>query len=396
MNTLKKLLAVAAALCMVVVLAACGSSDADSTPAPGTSDGEQTPDVPAGIAGTYHFDHTDVYGDITSFTVTIKDDGSFNMMTLGAMGSNIYSGAEWTDHGDGTFTTGATDKALDVDWAGPDGSVTWVIDGANVVPDGYEEPTEFLSNDLKDPTNAAEAVGVYTFGQVNSWGSTIPYVVWLNADGTAVIYMDNSFTGVHSYTAEEWTYNGNGTVSIGALSYEGDPPKTENAGPWFADDTYESTWTIRGDGTCVPVNYTDSVMSVDTGSLPEELYYEGIENAGVYVFGQVNSWGSTIPYVVWLNADGTAAIHMDNSFTGVHSYTAEEWTYNGDGTVSIGALSYEGDPPKTENAGPWFADDTYESTWTIYGDGTCMPVNYTDSVMDVDVSALPEEIYPRF
>lgn len=44
-------------------------------------------------------------------------------------------------------------------------------------------------------------------------------------------------------------------------------------------------------------------------------------------------------------------IHMDNSFTGVHSYTAEEWTYNGDGTVSIGALSYEGDPPKTENAG---------------------------------------------
>lgn len=91
MNTLRKLLAAAVAFCMVFALAACGSSDADPTPSPDTSDVEQTPDVTASIAGTYHFDHTDVYGDITSFTVTIKDDGAFNMMTLGAMGSNIYS-----------------------------------------------------------------------------------------------------------------------------------------------------------------------------------------------------------------------------------------------------------------------------------------------------------------
>ena len=269
---MKKCVTAALSLCLVFTLAACGGTK----PAPdaGTPDDapSPSPDSTAAIAGTYHFDYTDIYADVTTFTVTLKNDGTFTMMTLGAMGSQVYSGDTWTDHGDGTFTTGATGNALNVDWAGSDGSVTWIMNQDGIVPEGYEVPTEFLSNMVKEPSNAAEAVGVYVFGQVNSWGSTIPYVLWLNADGTAVIHMDNSFTGIHSYTAQEWTWNGDGTVSIGPLSYEGDPPKTQNAGPWFADDTYESTWTIETDGTCVPVNYTGGTAAVDLSALPEEIY----------------------------------------------------------------------------------------------------------------------------
>lgn len=395
MKNLKKLAAVVLALCMVLALAACGetaqqpvASETESTTAETAA--SQEAEAPASIAGSYNFNYTDPYGDLTSFTVTLRDGGDFNLMTVGAMGSAIYSGAEWTDNGDGTFTTGATDPALPLEFVGEDGSVTWKLDGENVAPVNYVVPTEFLSKDaFKDPTIGAEAVGVYTFGQINDHGSTVPYVVWVNADGTYAIHMNNAFTGLHTYTGTNYTINSESVISFGPASFEGDEPM----GDWYdRDNGFASSWILRGDGTCEPAGYTGSQTGVTLSELPAEIYPEGAEYVGVYTFGQINDHGSTVPYVLWVEADGTATIHMNNAFTGLHTYTGE-WAYEGDGVVAIGALSFEGDEPM----GDWYdMDNGFASKWILSADGTCVPEGYLGTVAEVNGLEQPEEIYPRY
>jgi hypothetical protein len=394
MKQWKKATALLLALCMVLGLAACGSSDTgDQSTAPGTGDqsavSDETP-AESNLAGSYDFNYVDAYGDTTNFTVTLRDGGDFNVMTVGAMGSAVYTGVEWTDNGDGTVTTSTTSPALELDWVEEDGSVTWTIDGSNVTPVGYTAPTEFLSKDAsKDPTTGAEAVGVYVFGQVNDHGSTVPFVVWVNADGTYAIHMNNSFTGLHTYTGTSYTINSDSVISFGPATFEGDEPM----GDWFdVDNGFSSSWVLHGDGTCEPAGYTGSQVEVETADLPEEIYPDGAEYVGVYVFGQINDHGSTVPFVVWVNAGGTAAIHMNNSFTGLHTYTGE-WTYEGDGVVSIGTLSYEGDEPM----GDWFdVDNGFASKWVLSTDGTCVPDGYVGTVDTVNTQELPESIYPKY
>lgn len=398
---MKKIIALLLALAMVFALAACGSTEkpeetpaetpSASTPAetPAESEKPAEPEVPS-IAGTYRFKYVDAYGDATAFTVTLKDGGAYSITTAGALGSAAYEGT-WTDKGDGAFTTSALDGAPALDFAEADGTIVWKIDGRDVVPGDYVEPTEFLEKVLiTDPTNAAEAVGVYTFGMINKFGSTVPYVVWVNADGTYAIHMNNSFTGLHTYTGDKWSVNGQGVVTFGPATYEGDAPM----GDWFnVDAGYTSSWQLHGDGTCEPAGYKETIVAIDLAAQPVEILPAGADKVGVYAFGQINRFGSTVPYIVWINADGTAAIHMNNSFTGLHTYTATEWTANEDGTVSIGALTYEGDTPM----GDWFnADAGYTSTWTLNTDGTCEPAGYKESKAPVDLAAQPAEIWPAY
>ena len=392
MKRMKKLLAFGTALCLLFALAACNSSSpsGDSSAAPSEETKQNEPETDAGMAGTYRFDYTDAYGDITTFTVTLKEDGTFTLMTLGALGNGVYSGAGWTDNGDGTFTTGATDPALSIDWAEADGSATWIVDGANAAPVSYEAPTEFLDKAaFSDPTIGAEAVGIYLFGEVNERGSTVPYGIWVNADGTYVIYMNNSFTGLHAYSGDSWTINGDSIISFGPATFEGDAPM----GTWFdADNGYTSSWKLHGDGTCEALNYDGGSTSVSSSDLPEEVYPAGGEYVGVYTFGEVNERGSTVPYSMWVNADGTINIFMNNSFTGLHEYDGE-WTYEGDGVISVGPLTYEGDEPM----GTWFdSGNGFSSSYTLNADGTFSPMNYTGGSTSIDVSTLPAEIYPLY
>ncbi|MBE6017120.1 MAG: hypothetical protein E7233_05870 [Lachnospiraceae bacterium] len=342
------------------------------------------------LVGSYHFDCVDIYGDVTGFTVTIKEDGSFNIMTLGAMGNGVYSGDSWTENGADSFTTGTTDNRIETDWTDDDGSVTWIIEGDSVKPEGYTEPTEFQAKaEFTDPVIGAEAVGVYTFGSVNNHGSTVPYILWVNGDGTYKIHMNNSFTGIHTYSGTEWTIDSDSVIHFGPASFEGDEPM----GTWFdGENGWVSSWHLHGDGTCDPEGYDGQTVDVDLAAQPVEIYPAGAEYVGIYRFGSVNDHGSTVPYFVWLNADGSAVIHMNNSFTGLHTYTAKEWKDEGDGLISIGALSYEGDEPM----GGWFTEGTFESVWQVNADGTCVPEGYTGSVAEIDLAAQPEEIYPVF
>lgn len=394
---MKKIFAMLLSAAMIVSLAAgCAET---GTKEPENSDSTVTPvSEPENKigAGTFSFTYVDDYGDETAFTVTTKETGKVYVKYEGALGSATLNGDGWTDNGDGTFTTNALSGEIGVDWVGADGKVTWKVDGENVVPVGYTAPTQFLAKPYTDPVTAAEAVGIYTFGYVNGYGVTVPYVLWLNADGTFRIFENSGWVGLMEYYGDSWTINGDSVVSLGACSYDGEPPRTEgNGATWFAEGTYESSWKLSGDKTCVPIGYDGKVGELDLTELPAECYPAGADKVGIYTFAFFNSYGATVPYVVWINADQTANIFMQSAWVGVQEYVGHHWALNDDGTVTISDMTYEGEPPKTDgNGATWFADDTYESTWELSSDKTCKPVNYDGKIGEFDLAELPQEIYP--
>ncbi len=404
MKKMKTIIALFLAACLLLALAACGSSSSsttDTSETPDTSsetseavsseEEEETEEVAASLAGSYSCQIVNSYGDNLTVTVMIKDSGDASIITLDDAGNvETYTCDSWTDNGDGSFTTSAINEEIDWAWIPDDGSITWVIDGETVTPAEYVEPSDFLEKtDSADPQTVAEAVGIYVFAQVNSFGSTVPYVLWVNGDGTVTIYMNNSFTGLRTYTSDEWYLNDDGTLHIGATEADSGTP----FGDWFIEENdYASDWNLYGNGTCTPVGFEDEAGTVDVSELPEEIYPADADAVGIYVFAQVNSFGSTVPYVLWVNGDGTVTIYMNNSFTGLRTYTSDEWYLNDDGTLHIGATEADSGTP----FGDWFIEENdYASDWTLYSNGTCVPVGFEDEAGTVDVSELPEDIYPQ-
>lgn len=139
---------------------------------------------------------------------------------------------------------------------------------------------EWLDSDSGDggsesgpaPTNAEEAVGVYTFGTTNSYGNSVSYALKLNADGTAIIYY-NGFMGVETNTAEEWTFGEDGVVSVGPATGE-DGGSPSGAVFDIAED-HSTEWVLNGDGTCVPNDWTGAVSAVAADAFPDEVYEIG-------------------------------------------------------------------------------------------------------------------------
>lgn len=401
---MKKILAMLLCVLMVTsLLAGCDSTveelEVENTPeVVETPDAVETPaeDENKIEAGTYTFNYVDVYGDETAFTVTTKETGKVYVMYEGALGGATLNGDGWVDNGDGTFTTNALSEAIAVDWVGADGKITWKLDGETVTPVGYTVPTEFVAKPYTDPVTVAEAVGVYTFGYVNAYGATVPYVLQLKADGTFAIYENSGWVGLMKYYGDSWTINGDSVVSLGACSYDGQPPRTDgNGATWFAEGTYESSWKLSGDKTCVPIGYEGKVGEIDLTTLPVECYPAGADKVGVYTFAYINKYGATVPYIVHVNVDGTFVIYENSNWVGLMKYYGDSWTVNDDGTVSFGACSYDAEPPRTEgNGATWFAEGTYESTWTLNSDKTCIPIGYEGKTGEIDLTTLPAECYP--
>lgn len=391
MKNVKSIFAMLLALCMLFALTACANEAAEGSEEPSAATESSEPDESVesdapSIAGTYTFEYTDPYGDVSTITVTIEDDAGFTLTTS----DGTFTGSTWTDNGDGTFKTGVTTTPLGLEFADALGSVTWVIDGSTVTPVGYTVPTEFLSKAAPDPSIGGEAVGIYTYAYLNSFGSAVPYVVWVNGDGTYTIYCDNSFKGLLTYEGSSWTITEDGVITLdSATPLEGGVPD----GPWFVDngdDTFTSTWQLHSDGTCEPVGYVSAALDVTT--LSEDIYPANAQYVGIYTFAYVNSYGGTVPYILWLNADGSAVIYCNNAFKGLATYTVESWTVNDDGSVSLGKTTSDSGVPD----GDWFStDDDHISTWIVNDDGTCVPATYTGTVMAVDGSEQPESIYPH-
>ncbi len=401
MKALKKLIAVSMVLCLTAGLAACGSDgDSETSGATTTPETEIVTETSSNAieSGTYYFDYVNVYGETASFTLTTKDTGKTYLTATGdAFGDIMLQTDSWTDNGDGTITTDPLDEDLDVEFLEDDGSIIWAIDGESATPVKYTEPTEFIERENAAPTTVGEAVGIYTFGYLNDYGVVVPYIIWLNSDMTAVIYSVSSWTGTHEFDAAQWVFE-DGVVTISDISYEGDEaPYTEgNGATWFDPETYESSWVLDGESKATPVDYDGETGDIDLETLDESIYPANADMVGIYVFGFVNSYGVTVPYVVWLNADGTCDIYSLSEWAGMHTYNASSWTVNDDGTVTISDYTYYDEAPYTEgNDATWFDEETYESTWEMNADGTCVPVGYDGTVGEVDTTTISAEVYPQ-
>ena len=412
-----KLSAVTLAVVMVLMLASCGGSsdtaaETSTTAAPETTTQAPT-EAPAETgnvieAGTFTFTYVDVYGDETEFTVTLKDTGKAFVMYKGALGSETLSADNWTDNGDGSFTIDPLNGELDTEFVSDDGTTTWIPDGESVTPAGYTEPTEFIEKEVKDPTTKAEAVGAYIFGFQNAYGAVVPYVLYLKGDGTFTIAQKNAFMGFTvTYSGQEWSMDGNTAVLGPCTEYEaGEEPRNQgNGATFFTEDTYESSWTLRADGTACPVGAedVDKTGDIDLSDI-EELIPADMTACGIYTFGFKNAYGAISPYVLWVNGDGTWNIFQPNAFMQtIFAYSGDEWDYDADTrTVSLGPCTVyaEGEPPKTAGNGAyWFTDDTFQSSYVLNDDGlTCTPAGAEDDTVKLDdetVAGLDESIYPK-
>lgn len=206
---MKKLLAMIAALGLLRSLAACNND-----PAPAAADTpDPAPTAEQGIAGTYHFEYVDKYGDTTRFSIRLRTDETFTIMTsLGALGDNLCSGTSWTDNGDGTFTTSATDNVLELDFIADDGTITWTMldDDGTVTPVGYVEPTEFEEKPVEND-NSGVSSGIYTYKENNGF-MDISWELELRDDGSYAL----TEVGRDTYVGESCTQDGD-TIVCGPM-----------------------------------------------------------------------------------------------------------------------------------------------------------------------------------
>lgn len=409
MKVISRICAVILAACLISSLAACGgSAQPATTQAPETTAAETTAapettteEAVAGIeAGTFTFDYVDRYGDTTMFTVTTKDTGKVFVTLEGPLMNDIIHADTWEDNGDGTITIGPLDAELDVEFLEADGSSIWAVDGESIVPVNYTEPTEFIERENTAPMSAAQAVGVYTFGFVNAYGVTVPYIVSIKADGTADLYMVSAWVGTQAYHAGKWEYVADSKVKFSEMTWDGEEPKTDgNGAVWFADGTYESTWVLDGDGNCVPEGYEGDIGEIDFTALDPAIYPANADKVGVYTFGYVNAYGVTVPYILSVKADHTADIYMVSAWVGTQAYHAGFWgdmSQYGDGSITFDQMTWDGEEPRTDgNGADWFEGDTYVSTWILNSDGTCVPKDYEGDIGEIDVTTLDPAIYPQ-
>ena len=299
---MKKLLAMIAALGLLCSLAACNND-----PAPAATDTpDPAPTEEQGIAGTYHFEYVDKYGDTTRFSIRLRADETFTIMTsLGSLGDNLCSGTNWTDNGDGTFTTGATDNVLELDFIAADGTITWTIldDDGTVTPVGYVEPTEFEEKPVEDD-NSGVSSGIYTYKENNGF-MDIEWVMLLRADGIYELTENNRDTYVGPYTIE-------GTqVICGAMT---------DVKPQLFDWCNPEGFTITTGATTFVPEFDGRTLE---GEEPATAIPQGyIVATGCYVYEENNGF-MDITWEMLLLADGTYALTENSRDTYVGPYTIE-------------------------------------------------------------------------
>lgn len=130
---------------------------------------------------------------------------------------------------------------------------------------------------------------------------------------------------------------------------------------------------------------------VETMATTEAESVELTDVEGTYAFAIVNAFGSTVPYILCLKNDNTAAIVMDNSFTGARIYTG---TWEGEDSITVKLYTWEGANP----FGDFFdaESETYDSEWILSpSDGTCKAVGYEGTTDVVNMDALSEEANAR-
>lgn len=307
---MKKLLAMIAALGLLCSLAACNNSPAV------TDTADPTPSAEESIAGTYHFEYVDKYGDTTRFSILLRADETFTVMTsMGALGDNLCSGTSWTDNGDGTFTTGATDNVLDLDFIADDGTITWTMldDDGTVAPAGYVEPTEFEDKPVEDDGGVSS--GIYTYTENNGF-MEIEWVMLLRADGIYELTENGRDTYVGPYAIE-------GTQVICGAMTDTKPQLFDWCNPeGFTITTGATTFVPDFEGRTLEDE--EPATAVPQGTLTKA--------AVVYTLDENNGF-MDISWELELRDDGSYAL----TEVGRDTYVGESYTQDGD-TIVCGPM----------------------------------------------------------
>lgn len=362
MKKISKILALVMALCMIFAFAACGETPAStSTDEPGSTPDAEANTQPESIAGTYHFEHTDEYGDTTRFSIKLRNDGSFTVMTsVGPLGDNVCNGTEWTDNGDGTFTTGASDNVLELDFIAEDGTITWtMLDGeGNVSPVGYTAPTEFKEKPVEEEEEDAGPIGgVYTYLESGLAPFDTLWTLTLYEDGTYILSEENERAGYVEYPGTSYTIEGStvvcgpmGDSRPGLFSWSNPDGFTVTTGATtFAPEGFELTEPAM---TAVPVGYTISTGTytyLESGLAPFDTLWTLILNAdGSYVLVEENERAGRVEYPgASYTIDGCSVIcgPMGDSRPGLFSWSDPEGF-----TVTTGATTFAPEGAELEEA----------------------------------------------
>lgn len=325
MKKFSRFLALILALCVIFAFTACGNEPASSAQQPDSTPVETPEAVDEGIAGTYHFEYVDEYGDTSRFSIKLRNDGTFTVMTsIGPLGDNICSGTEWTDNGDGTFTTGASDNVLELDFVAEDGTIIWTMldNEGTVTPVGYTEPTEFKEKPVEEEEEAGPVGGVYTYVESGLAPFDTYWTLTLNADGTYVLSEENERAGLVEYTGASYTIDGSTVIcgpmgdTVPALFSWSDPEgfTVTTGATTFAPEGVELTEEPM---TAVPVGY-----AVTTGT------YTYLES-GLAPFDTL--------WTLILNADGSYVLVEESEMAGRAEYPGESYTIDGS-TVVCGPM----------------------------------------------------------
>lgn len=323
MKKAARFLAILTGLSMILGLAACGG---ETTNVSETQETSSAATETAG-AGTYHFEFVDEYGDSSKFSIKLREDGSFTVMTsVGSLGENVCNGTEWTINEDGTITTGATDNILNLSFVEADGTIHWSAPDAdgNVTPIGYTAPTEFLEK----PVEGEEEVyvpGIYTYVESGLAPFDTYYTITLYDDGTYLFTVENERQGLIEYPGISYEIDGT-TVHVGP--YEGAPDLFQWNDPAGFD-------IVTGHTTFAPAGET-------LEETPEEaVTYVPSVSTGVYTYTESGLAPFDTYWTITLNEDGTYLLTSENERQGLVEYPGSSYSIDGS-SLTLGA--YEGAP----------------------------------------------------
>ncbi len=371
MKNIDRFLALILTLCMIFTLCACSSEPAEPAVQPDETPVETPEAVDEGIAGTYHFEYVDEYGDTSRFSIKLRDNGTFTVMTsVGPLGDNVCSGSEWTDNGDGTFTTGESDNVLELDFIAEDGTIIWTMldEEGNVCPLGYTEPTEFKEKPVEEE-EAGPVGGVYTYLESGLAPFDTLWSLYFYDDGSYVLVEENERAGRVEYPGDSYTIDGC-TVNCG--------PMGENRPGLFSWSDPEGFSVTTGLTTFVPIG----VEGVELTEAPMTAVPVGYTiTTGTYTYLESGLAPFDTLWTLILNADGSYVLVEENERAGRVEYPGASYTIDGS-TVNCG--------PMGENRPGLFSWSDPEGFSITTGSSTFAPIG----VEGVELAEEPAEAVP--
>ncbi len=309
-------------LCMLLTLGACAGGE------PATTEPNETKAQVGTGAGSYHFEYVDEYGDTTKFSIKLRENGTFTVMTsVGPLGDNTCNGDQWAINDDGTITTGATDKVLELSFVEADGTIHWSApdEQGNVTPIGYTAPTEFLEKPVEGGDEEVYIPGVYTFTESGLAPFDTYWTIILYEDGTYLLTSENERQGVVEYPGSSYSIDGP-TLTLG--SYEGTP------------DIF--TWSDPSGFTVTTGSHTFAPEGSTLGEEPmEAVTYVPPVSTGTYKYTESGLAPFDTYWTIVLNQDGTYLLISENERQGAVEYQGSSYSIDGP-TLTLG--SYEGTP----------------------------------------------------